>query len=56
MEFAKGELDVGRKLDADWSRLVPPVSGSAVPVFHVPWRDDVVKPNYFYQEAAWAGR
>ncbi len=39
----------GRPLAADWGWIVPPISGSTTPVFHVPFKDGVQTPNYFYQ-------
>lgn len=49
MEFAEQEAAAGRRIDARWSWIVPPISGSAVPVFHVGWHETEIKPNYFYQ-------
>jgi nitric-oxide synthase len=33
---------------------VPPISGSAVTIFHRDtWQDITLKPNYFYQPDPW---
>ncbi|XP_060528614.1 nitric oxide synthase isoform X2 [Cylas formicarius] len=38
---------------ADWVWIVPPLSGSACPVFHQEMALYYLKPSYEYQEAAW---
>ena len=53
MEFAAREAKLGRAVSADWSWIVPPVSGSASPVFHQRWQTLDVRPDYFSQEVAW---
>lgn len=52
IEFARIEGTKGRSVNADWTWIVPPLSGSTTPVFHRHWQNDVVKPNYFYQAGA----
>ncbi len=39
----------GRAVAADWGWIVPPISGSTTSVFHVPFKDGVQTPNFFYQ-------
>lgn len=41
------EADKGRVTTADWDWIVPPISGSACPVFHHKYPDTVLKPNFF---------
>ena len=41
------EADKGRVTTADWDWIVPPISGSACPVFHHKYPDTIVKPNFF---------
>ena len=53
MEFAAREGKLGRAVSADWSWIVPPVSGSASPVFHQRWQTLDVRPDYFSQRVAW---
>jgi nitric-oxide synthase len=53
MEFVRREGKLGRAVSADWSWIVPPVSGSATPVFHRRWQTLDVRPDYFSQEVAW---
>ncbi|HEX4202999.1 MAG TPA: nitric oxide synthase oxygenase [Ktedonobacteraceae bacterium] len=43
----------GRCTPADWGWIVPPISGSATPVFHRPYEDVLLKPNFFYQPEPW---
>lgn len=43
------EAKAGRVTPADWSWIVPPISGSATPVFHQTYPNVVQKPNYFYR-------
>jgi nitric-oxide synthase len=46
MEFAAREMKAGRAVSADWSWIVPPMSGSATPVFHHLWKDLSLRPDY----------
>jgi nitric-oxide synthase len=43
----------GRMMPADWSWIVPPLSGSSTPVFHCPYEDVTLTPNIFYQPMPW---
>ena len=43
------EQQAGRPLPADWGWIVPPISGSTTPVFHLPYENSVQTPNFFYQ-------
>ncbi|MFN6224500.1 MAG: nitric oxide synthase oxygenase [Dolichospermum sp.] len=36
-----------------WSWIVPPLSGSATPVFHRTYKNIELKPNFFYQHDPW---
>jgi nitric-oxide synthase len=53
MSFCKSEAARNRAVNADWSWIVPPISGSAVPVFHGQWANDVRTPNFFYTTPPW---
>jgi nitric-oxide synthase len=53
MEFAAREMNAGRAVSADWSWIVPPMSGSATPVFHQLWQDRKLLPDYVQQPKAW---
>jgi nitric-oxide synthase len=39
----------GRSVAADWGWIVPPISASTTPVFHIPSKDGIQTPNFFYQ-------
>jgi nitric-oxide synthase len=47
------EQQAGRPVPADWGWIVPPISGSATPVFHRHYRDLTLRPNFFYQPEPW---
>ena len=53
MEFAAREMQAGRAVSADWSWIVPPMSGSATPVFHTLWKNQGLLPDYIPREKAW---
>ncbi|WP_100398889.1 nitric oxide synthase oxygenase [Bacillus sp. FJAT-44742] len=48
--FEERETEEGRKVTGDWTWLIPPVSPATTHVFHKEYENEVVKPNYFYQE------
>lgn len=45
MRFNEQELRAGRETSAVWDWIVPPMSGAATPVFHLPMRDLHLRPN-----------
>ncbi|HLW00049.1 MAG TPA: nitric oxide synthase oxygenase [Ktedonobacterales bacterium] len=47
------ERTAGRGVPADWGWIVPPISGSATPVFHIPLQDQRCTPNFFSQPDPW---
>lgn len=53
MKFIRNEEADGRAVNADWSWIVPPLSGSALKVFHHEYNNDVISPNFFYNHNAW---
>ncbi|NDG73442.1 MAG: nitric oxide synthase oxygenase, partial [Proteobacteria bacterium] len=53
MEFAAREMKAGRAVSAEWSWIVPPMSGSATPVFHKLWENSPRLPDYLPQSHAW---
>lgn len=53
-KFEQFERDAGRPVYARWNWLVPPISGSAVTVFHRDsWQDIELKPCYVHQSDPW---
>jgi nitric-oxide synthase len=53
MKFDDQESQSGRPVHARWSWIVPPISGSATPVFHHEWTDVEIKPNYVALPEPW---
>ncbi len=48
------EKQAGRTVPAHWVWMVPPISGSTSPIFHIPtYKNIILKPNFFYQRAPW---
>lgn len=46
------EKAAGREVSADWSWIVPPLSASATPVFHIPMTTFSCSPNFLSREQA----
>lgn len=53
IKFIQNEESENRNVNADWSWIVPPLSGSALKVFHQEYANDVISPNFFYNDNAW---
>jgi nitric-oxide synthase len=53
MKFIRNEEAEGRTVNADWSWIVPPLSGSALKVFHKEYDNEVISPNFYYNHKAW---
>lgn len=48
------EKSCGRAVPAHWVWLVPPLSSSASPLFHITtYKNQRLKPNFFYQPMPW---
>jgi nitric-oxide synthase len=56
MQHLEREQHAGRQTPAQWSWIVPPISGSATPVFHEALKNFPASPNYFAQTPAWRAR
>jgi nitric-oxide synthase len=50
IQFEASEQKRGRSITADWSWITPPISGSALEVFHRNYDNTVLTPNFFYQD------
>jgi nitric-oxide synthase len=46
------EERAGRKVPADWTWIVPPMSSGATPVFHRYYDEGDLRPNFFFDEEA----
>lgn len=47
--FEKKENNAGRPVTGNWTWLIPPVSPATTHIFHKPYRNDIVTPNFFHQ-------
>lgn len=48
--FEKQEQKAGRDVTGMWSWLIPPMSPATTHIFHKPYKNKIIKPNYFHQE------
>ncbi|WP_137790700.1 nitric oxide synthase oxygenase [Bacillus sp. E(2018)] len=48
-KFEEKESESGRNVTGNWAWLIPPMSPATTHIFHKPYKNDIVKPNYFYQ-------
>ncbi len=48
--FEKKEAAAERDVTGNWAWLIPPMSPATTHIFHKPYKNDIVKPNYFYQK------
>jgi nitric-oxide synthase, bacterial len=53
LKFVQNEEKEGRNIHADWSWIVPPLSGSTLKVFHQYYTNEVISPNFYYNHNAW---
>src|SRR5262249_60340302 len=53
MRHIAREESARRAITGQWNWLVPPMSGSTMPVFHRGYKNTILKPNFFYQEDPW---
>lgn len=49
--FERKEEAAGRAVTGNWAWLIPPMSPATTHIFHKPYKNDIVKPNFFYQKA-----
>lgn len=49
--FEKKEAAADRAVTGNWAWLIPPLSPATTHIFHKPYKNEVVKPNYFSQKA-----
>ena len=54
MHFCHQERKADRSVSADWSWIVPPISGSATPVYQEPMRICPRLPNFIPRRAPWS--
>ena len=49
MKFEQQEQEQGRKVNARWSWLIPPLSPAATPIWHKPFQEYTISPSYSIQ-------
>ncbi|MFD2133364.1 nitric oxide synthase oxygenase [Pseudogracilibacillus auburnensis] len=47
--FEKNESENGRSVTGNWAWLIPPISSATTHIYHRPYNNDILTPNYFYQ-------
>lgn len=47
--FEKNEMTENRPITGNRAWLLPPISPAATHIYHKPYKNDIVTPNYFYQ-------
>lgn len=48
--FQQQEENFGREVTGNWTWLIPPMSPATTHIFHQPFSNVILKPNYFYQK------
>jgi nitric-oxide synthase, bacterial len=48
--FEQNEAESCRRVTGNWTWLIPPVSPATTHIFHKSYKNEIVKPNYFYQD------
>ena len=48
--FEENELKNGRPVTGNWAWLNPPLSPAATHIYHKPYKNDILTPNYFHQK------
>jgi nitric-oxide synthase len=57
LDHVRNERRAGREVPADWTWIVPPISGAATGVFHRYYHEAHLRPNFYLdEEAAFLGR
>jgi nitric-oxide synthase, bacterial len=52
LEHVRREEAAGRQVPADWTWIVPPISGGATPVFHRYYHEADQRPNFYLDDEA----
>lgn len=47
--FEENEMKNGRPITGNWAWLIPPISPATTDIYHKPYNNDILTPNYFYQ-------
>lgn len=49
-KFEEREGTCGRNVTGNWTWLIPPVSPATTHIYHKPYKNEIIKPNFFYQK------
>ncbi|WP_233713500.1 nitric oxide synthase oxygenase [Lederbergia citri] len=49
-KFEENEMKNGRPITGNWAWLIPPLSPATTHIFHNPYNNEILTPNYFYQK------
>ncbi|WP_371017289.1 nitric oxide synthase oxygenase [Pseudalkalibacillus sp. JSM 102089] len=49
-KFEQNEAKAEREVTGNWTWLIPPVSPATTHIFHKPYKNKIVTPNFFYQD------
>lgn len=49
-KFEENERKNGRAVTGNWAWLIPPLSPASTHIFHRPYNNEKLTPNYFYQD------
>lgn len=47
--FEENERKSGRPITGNWAWLIPPISPASTDIYHKPYNNEIVTPNYFIQ-------
>jgi nitric-oxide synthase, bacterial len=48
-KFEEKETEQGRQVTGNWTWLIPPLAPATTHIFHKPYKNEIKKPNFFYQ-------
>ncbi|MBN8207728.1 nitric oxide synthase oxygenase [Bacillus sp. NTK071] len=49
-KFEQNEAKAEREVTGNWTWLIPPLSPATTHIFHKPYKNKILSPNYFYQQ------
>ena len=48
-QFEKQEVACGRVVTGNWVWLIPPLSPATTHIYHKPYPNEILKPNFFHK-------
>jgi nitric-oxide synthase len=55
-KFEEKETEQGRQVTGNWTWLIPPLAPATTHIFHKPYKNEIKKPNFFYQNPPYSKR